>query len=303
MKKPMLAASRCLTEEDLQSLQYPMYATPKIDGIRMLTQASRKKVQGYSRVGKLLRNIFLQEFCEDLCTQLDGEVVVVDPVTKMIAPFQATSSFVMSEMQWAKDFKYYLFDHTGYRQKPYLHRYDVLQNQYYRYMSNMPNVEVLLHKEINSPEELMEYYRLIRTHGHEGLIIRNAGSWYKSGRATFASQSMLKMKERETEVAQIVRIEPWQRNSAESKANEIGYAHKSKKQQDKVTVPMLGAFVVETKQWGQFAIGSGQGLTVEYRKRLWNNRDRLIGHYLSFSYHVFNTKDKPREPIFLGLVG
>jgi len=49
-----------------------------------------------------------------------------------------------------------------------------------------------------------------------------------------------------------------------------------------------------------FNIGTGVGLTEEYRAELWAKRKSLVGKIVKFRYQKIGTVVAPRQPIFLG---
>src|ERR1700686_2661693 len=97
--KPMLAC----TLEGMDSIKFPVLATPKLDGIRCLIQNG----QAVSRNFKPIQNTHIRtELSKGLPDGLDGELILEGK------EFNEVSSAVMSE-DGTPDFRYYVFDYVS----------------------------------------------------------------------------------------------------------------------------------------------------------------------------------------------
>ena len=100
---------------DLEKLKYPVYASPKLDGIRAIIENDTL----CSRNGKAIPNIYTQKFFKDLGNGLDGELIADSPT----APdaFRKTSSGVMS-VQGEPNVTFHIFDNYMLKDKGIIER-------------------------------------------------------------------------------------------------------------------------------------------------------------------------------------
>ena len=289
--KPMLAASL----ENFDSVKFPVYVTPKLDGIRCL------KIDGniVSRTFKPIRNTELAAAIKDLLPDdSDGELI-------MGGTFQNTTSMVMSadktignEKAYFYWFDYVLDDHK----KPYLER----MNDMKKFVEDHPEILTaspvkivpLIPTEINTVEELVQYESEVLDQGFEGVMLRTSHGPYKFGRSTLKEGSLVKMKKFDDDEAIVIGFSELSKNTNEKTKDEFGYAKRSSHKEGKIGQDTLGSFIVDWRET-EFSIGSG--FTMEQRKEFWDDRNNLIGKLVKFKYFATGMKDAPRFPIFLGI--
>jgi len=267
--KPMLACSKIPALEDIK---YPVYASPKLDGIRCLIGKDGK---AYSRNLKLVPNKHIQQTLQNLnLPELDGELMVK-------GDFNSVQSAVMSQ-EGKPNFYYNIFD-TCATSVPFK-----LRNEFVKtYCNQVSNIKLhaLPHIIINNAEMLFEYWETCLAKGYEGVIVRDIYGPYKQGRSTMREGYMLKLKKFFDDEATIVSYEELMRNndtSTKQLANLYG-------------ADMLGSLVV-TWKGKEFKIGSGfdQATRVE----LWHNPEALIGKQVTFKYQEVSKYGIPRFPTF-----
>jgi len=278
IKKPMLAC-----KADLEKIQFPIFAYPKIDGIRCLTING----QAVSRSFKPIRNKYIQEKMKELPDGLDGELVVGDS-------FDQTSSSVMSE-DGEPDFKYIIFDYVASDIKePFISRYLA-----YNQMQELPGFcEPLGGELFKDLESLLQYESKIVKDGYEGIMIRNPDGAYKCGRSTLREGGLLKIKRFFDEEAEIIGFEEKLENHNVLEKDELGYAKRSTKKEGMVKSGVLGAFIVKNKHIPEFRIASGLYDTL--REDVWKNKDNYIGKLIKFKYQELTKDGKYRFPTFVG---
>ena len=288
--KPMLAASL----ENIDSIKFPVYVTPKLDGIRCL------KIDGnvVSRTFKPIRNAELAAAVKDLLPDgSDGELI-------MGGTFQNTTSMVMSADKMIGNEKayFYWFDYVlDDNKKSYLERMEDMK----KFMEDHPEILTaspvkivpLVPTEINTVEELMKYESEVLEQGFEGVMIRSATGPYKFGRSTLKEGSLVKMKKFDDDEAIIIGFNELQKNTNEKTKDEFGYAKRSSHKDGKIDQDTLGSLIVDWRET-EFSIGSG--FTAEQRKEIWESRDTLVGKVVKFKYFATGMKEAPRFPIFLG---
>ena len=109
MFKPMLAS-----DANLDSLRYPLIASPKLDGVR----ATVRDGVVYSRSNKPIPNLHVQSLFMDY-EYFDGELIVGSPTSATV--YRDTVSQVMSQDK-TDGCNFYVFDHIEFMDKPYSER-------------------------------------------------------------------------------------------------------------------------------------------------------------------------------------
>jgi DNA ligase-1 len=288
--KPMLAASL----ETIDSIKFPVYVTPKLDGIRCL------KIDGQivSRTFKPIRNAELAAAVKDLLPDgSDGELI-------MGGTFQNTTSMVMSADKTIGNEKayFYWFDYVlDDNKKPYLERINDMK----KFVEDHPDILTaspvkivpLVPTEIKTIEELLKYETEVLEEKFEGVMLRSANGPYKFGRSTLKEGSLVKMKKFDDDEAVIIGFNELQKNTNEKTKDEFGYAKRSSHKNGKIEQDTLGSIDVN---WNGIHFSIGSGFTAEQRKEFWNDRDNLVGKIVKFKYFATGMKEAPRFPIFLG---
>jgi DNA ligase 1 len=288
--KPMLAASL----ETIDSIKFPVYVTPKLDGIRCL------KIDGQivSRTFKPIRNAELAAAVKDLLPDgSDGELI-------MGGTFQNTTSMVMSADKTIGNEKayFYWFDYVlDDNKKPYLERINDMK----KFVEDHPDILTaspvkivpLVPTEIKTIEELLKYETEVLEEKFEGVMLRSANGPYKFGRSTLKEGSLVKMKKFDDDEAVIIGFNELQKNTNEKTKDEFGYAKRSSHKDGKIDQDTLGSLDVN---WNGIHFSIGSGFTAEQRKEFWNDRDNLVGKIVKFKYFATGMKEAPRFPIFLG---
>ena len=290
--KPMLAASL----ETVDSIKFPVYATPKLDGIRCL------KIDGQivSRTFKPIRNAELAAAVKDLLPDgSDGELIMGG------GNFQSTTSMVMSADKTIGNEKayFYWFDYVlDDNKKPYLERINDMK----KFVEDHPEILTaspvkivpLVPTEIKTIEELLQYESEVLEQGFEGVMMRSANGPYKFGRSTLKEGSLVKMKKFDDDEAVIIGFNELQKNTNEKTKDEFGYAKRSSHSSGKIEQDTLGSIDVN---WNGIHFSIGSGFTAEQRKEFWNDRDNLMGKIVKFKYFAIGIKEAPRFPTFLGI--
>ena len=284
MIKPMLGIA-----VDTTKLMFPVYASPKLDGIRVII----KDNQVLSRNGKLIPNMFIQSLLKSY-HGLDGELIVGHPTHPNV--FQLTTSGVMS-IEGTPNVRLYVFD-CWYAEGGIDARYNevlkITQN------SSIVDIEVVPQIVINSLEELYKFEEDCLAKGYEGVMLRYPNAPYKNGRSTVKEGALLKLKRFSDSEAHILGMEPLLRNHNEPTKNALGHTERSSHIYNKVADDLLGALNVKDIHTGvEFSIGSG--FTEEQRREIWNKQVELIGSIVKYKYFEVGVKDKPRFPVFCGL--
>lgn len=286
--RPLLAE----TVEDFATIQYPVLATPKLDGIRCL----RLHGKALSRKFKPIPNVHIRELLEaNTPDGLDGEIMTVE------GEFCELSSQVMSQ-KGEPAFVYNVFDFvSGELTEPYFERIKKLVAWYETSCIRKDLVKILVPVCLENEADLLAYETKCLEDGFEGIIIRKPDGRYKCGRSTVKEGILLKIKRFTDAEATIVGFEEKMKNNNEQERNEWGMAKRSSKQEGMAPCGTLGAFVVENRSLWPNQFNLGTGLNDEIRAKVWAARDSYLGKLVKFKFQAVGMKgDAPRFPVFLG---
>ncbi len=274
---------------DLNTLQYPIYVTPKLDGIRCLF----KDGVALSRTLKPIPNKSIQAWANKYASVLngmDGELIVGPPTSPTV--YRDTNSFVMSHDKEGQ-FYFYHFDYWDSPDWLYEARVE-------GYIArNCPdNYRKVMHMKAVDAAHVLQLEEQVLEKGYEGIILRNPAGKYKYGRCTIKEANAFKLKRFEDAEAVIVDFEEEMHNGNVAETNELGRTKRSTNRSGLSGKDALGAFICETNEGIRFSIGSG--FDQEDRRNFWENRSTLIGQIVKYKHFPIGVKDKPRHPIFLG---
>lgn len=288
MTKPMLAVAA-----DFTKIRYPVYASPKLDGIRCLIIDGVAKTRTLKDVPN--KHVASLLSCLDL-NGLDGELIVGPPTSKTC--YTDTVSQVMAHDK-VPDFTFYVFDiHNvigGYGS-----RSEILTEVAVLAKGTHPYVKMLTCAFIENEAELLTYETHCVEQGYEGIIVRaNLDAHYKYGRSTVNEGSLLKVKRFEDSEAEIIGFEEEMFNGNEAQTNELGRTKRSSAQAGKSGKNTLGAFTVRDVLSGiEFSVGTG--LTAADRADFWARRTELRGALIKYKFFPVGVKVAPRHPVYLG---
>jgi DNA ligase-1 len=294
-----------LQESDLDNLSYPVIIQPKIDGFRCVIYEG--KALSYSL--KPIRNHFtrtkLESFFKDKPYLIDGELTLV------AGNFQSIQS-AFNSYGGEPDFRYTVFD--AVTQVTYLCL------EYYKRV--VPNVE-LIDRRLKWIDHTMAYNKSMVLAaedyylklGYEGIIIRSPNAPYKFGRSTLREGYLLALKRFTDAEAEVIGAYPLERNCNEAGTNAHGLMERSSAQGNKYVDNLLGGLTVRgiNGTFKDVVFNIGSGFTEKQRENLWyrygnemlalvdRHIDTMIqGSIIKYKYQAVGSKDKPRQPIFLG---
>lgn len=275
--QPMLACN-----VDLKSVIYPVYCTPKYDGIRCVI----KNGIALSRTLKPIPNKHVQKILKDCPDGLDGELICYGKT------FNEIQSAIMS-VEGTPDFKYHVFDIID-PDAPYTDRMEMLED------IELPECcEKVFPHIVYDEDELLGYeHECVEEWEFEGIMIRDGEGPYKFGRSTQKQGWLCKLKRFQDAEATIIGYEELMHNWNDSEEDERGHTKRSSKQEGKVPAGTLGAFIVRD---GDKTFKVATGMTAEERDNYWKIRDSMIGKLVKYKYQESGAKNLPRFPVFIGL--
>lgn len=283
--KPMLAC-------DAKEINFPVYASPKLDGIRAIIVDGKP----LSRSLKVLPNLFIQTMLSDWSLSgLDGEIVVGEPNDPNA--MQKTSSGVMSE-KGNPDFTYYVFDYWTNPDTPFKDRYIQLAG-YFESCEGLlaPRIKLLEQVLIANQEELDTYETKCLEEGYEGVMVRSLNGKYKYGRSTAKEGILLKVKRFVDAEAVVIGFEELLHNANEATIDELGNTKRSSHIANKVPMGTLGALICRDIKTN-VVFNLGTGYTAKQRQEIWDSRDTKLGDIATYKSFPTGVKDKPRIPVF-----
>lgn len=270
--KPMLAYSKIPQPHELK---FPLMCSYKLDGIRCYVENGKL----FSRNSKPIPNRHINEQLEALnLPDFDGELMVHGA-----KDFNEVQSAVMSR-DGRPDFYYNVFDLWSAGSC-----FDT-RHKIYRALCHQigsPLVNPVTQLRFSHYDEVMRYMKQALERDYEGLIMRSPKGAYKHGRSTLRQQGMLKLKYFKEDEGTIVDFVELMRNTDTS----------TKKKENMVPGNTLGAFVVS---WNgkRFEVGTGVGMTAEFRRKVWQNRALFKGQKLTFKYQELSAAGIPRFPSY-----
>lgn len=308
--RPLLGVSMFLSRENRwrsfdEIPEWPVLATPKLDGIRIFTTNVVPSPGDIStpvcRSMKILPNYYAKKLIAQLPPGLDGEGMTRDMHGKL-RPFNGVQSDLMST-HGTPEVEFHVFDYIQDVDDPYCYE-EWYQYRVQRFATlDLPDFcHKILPVAIHNSEDLRAFEEKCLSQGYEGICFRSPRSAYKFGRSTWMEQCLVKVKRFLDAEGVIVGFEELMSNQNAPTRNELGYQERSSHQSGMVAMNTLGNFIIQSSLFNEtFRVGTGPGLTDLMRKKYWDERESLLGRHVTFKYQSHGTKDRPRIPGFVGL--
>lgn len=300
--RPMLAAEL----KNLADVKFPVLVSPKLDGIRCVIREGK----ALTRSLKPVPNDHIRNRLEEMnLPDFDGEILVRPHAGESFhgelhewaaTPFNAVSSAVMSR-QGTPDFLYAVFDQVDSvsyqmrlgRVKEWCCQRDPQQEYHIR---------LVPHFVVYSLRALEALNLRYLSQGFEGIMLRNPGGMYKSGRSTVKEGGLLKLKPFADGEAEIIGYVERQHNTNQATVNALGLTERSHKAKGMVGSGTLGTLRVRGYggRWDGVEFEIGTGFWDGLRKQIWEDQAYYLGAVVKFKYQEMGSVDRPRIPVFLG---
>lgn len=297
IKSPLLAStidasSEASIKQHLKKAVWPLYVSPKIDGIRALVINLDGKPTVVSRSMKPIPNKYVQQsFGKAELVGLDGELIVGKPTASDC--FRRTSSVVMSKEMF-NTITFFIFDRFDTPQDSFKKRYSSIIS-----FDSWPFVQLLAQREVNNVAELLRWEQEWVNQGYEGIMIREQQAKYKFGRSKPKEFRLMKLKRFTDAEAEVIGVKELMHNNNPSNTDLRGYAVRQTLNKNMVPANTLGALVVkDIKTRKIFNVGTG--FIQSQRDSIWAARDEIIGKIITYKSFMYGKKDKPRLPVFKG---
>jgi len=287
--KPNLAAT--LTKPEL--IKFPVYASPKIDGIRCTVFGG----VAYSRSLKPIPNEYVQAWVKEFADVLDGfdgELVVGSKTD----PNCMQNSMAVMRKSGEPAFCFYVFDVYDPR-APYEERGTILDTLLQHVSPDDPRIALVPQYTATGPGRLVTLEAQFLEWGYEGMMIRRPDSLYKFGRSTEREGGLVKVKRFTDAEAEVIGFVEEMHNGNEAKTDALGHTERSTAKGGLVGKGTLGAFIV-ADHGKSMTFNIGTGFTAEQRADFWNRRDELLGSLVKYKSFDHGVKEAPRHPVFLG---
>jgi DNA ligase-1 len=301
--RPMLAA-KIPSHIQTWEIPLPKLATPKIDGIRCITQRkimvdmfNPATVQCVGRSLLPIPNKHIQQVIGSWgLPDLDGELLTWSPQVGseelMMDSYHMVQSKIMSE-HGEPAFSFHVFDIVDPR--PYWDRMAFLKENI---TCTDPHFRKTLPVLIQEEKHLLAYEEACLQQGFEGIMLRDIDGPYKYGRSTWKEQYLIKVKRFKDAEATVIGFEELEHNENEQTIGPLGLIERSDHKAGKVAGGTLGAIVVCGHNGIKFKIGSG--FDAATRQRIWDNQSEYLHRLVSYRYQPHGVKEAPRCPIFKG---
>jgi DNA ligase-1 len=287
--KPMLA-----DDAVIENLKYPLFASPKLDGIRALVVDGKLLARSMKHIPNL--HIF-NAISNPAYNGLDGELIFGPPNATDVC--RATVSAVMGH-GGTPHVTYYVFDKHDVMQ-PYHVRREVAKAMVASLAPVGLAIKMHSQREVHDYGQLRAFEDECLEKGFEGLIVRDPDSFYKNGRSTAREGIMLKIKRFTDAEAEIVGWEEEMKNNNEATTNELGRTKRSTAKEGLTGKGVLGAWKCRDLASGAL-FNCGTGMKADERVKYWKEKEAIQKKYfVKYKSFKIGEKDAPRHPVFLSL--
>lgn len=298
-RQPMLAGE---APEDLSKIKYPILASPKLDGYRILTILENGKTAVKTRKFLELPNNHVRKLLETLPPGLDGELIHPS--------LDFSKSGAYRRVDGEPEFIYFVFDWAAnleeFNSNPHnLVDYGSLEDEFEErilraeiffntYKSEF--VKIVPHELANNQEELEKIVARHIAEGYEGTMIRDPKGLYKFGRSTVKEGGLLKIKQWSDAEAEVVGFVERMHNANEAEKNAFGRTKRSTKKDNKIGLNTLGSFICRDLKTG--VVFNVPGKTQEFNQEIWDNQPKYLGKIMTYEYQSAGMDEAPRFPGF-----
>lgn len=258
----------------LDTLRYPVIATPKLDGIRCAIENGAARTFNKKPIPNAWVNAVL-EVLGPAIEGFDGELIVLN------TGFNGVQSGIMS-VEGRPNFRFVVFDiHDS--SLPYKHRIEAV----YKRITDLRRCEDLESMVVEAvdvtlcrnKEELQDYWTECIEAGYEGVIASAPEGLYKNGRSGLKEQLSVKLKVWHDDEAVVIGFEEEIANDGTPKGR-------------------VGRVTMRHANGTEFGVG---GLTDELKHHMWTKPEHYLGKRATFKYQDWPKWGAPRFPGWKGL--
>lgn len=307
LKKPPLAE-----DADLDTLKFPCWELPKIDGVRgmnltgRLTGRSFDEFKGYG---------LTEFFSKPDYLGFDGEIIVGNnpACTELLCSVTTGAVGRFKGVTQMAEFHWWVFDLITEETVswPYEERYFELAQRVDR-LSHVA-IHLVPYSVVKSRAEADAAVANRLNAGYEGVIWRNPAALVKPGRASaINAQEYLRTKPWADAEILVTGITEGEKNGNEAKKNTLGRTERSSAkggmipngQVGSIQGTMLADFIDPITKKLLFPKGmpvtvSSGAMSVEEAIYFFNHPEEIVGHIVKFQHMTHGVKDQPRFPGYL----
>lgn len=285
---------------DETKVKFPLFAQPKIDGVRGLHPKDFMVARTLNRHA----NKFVSsspKYNNSSLRGIDSELTLGNDITR--SDLCRITSSALSTIEGEPNIVINAFDicDPSVADTPYEKRYDMLQLHVYNMnRAGFNHIQIVPSFLCNNLDEFLEHEECWLEQGIEGGILRSPTGRYKHGRSTVREQYSMRVKRFVDEEALIVGFTEAMENLNEATVDALGYTKRSSHQANKVGKGMVGNIIMWNEEMGNFEVGPGN-LTHEERVLMWNAQAQYIGKIGKFKHFPRGRKTGYRFPTFISV--
>lgn len=278
---------------DFASLQFPLLASDKEDGIRCIIHP----VHGpCSQTMKPIPNEFVRDGLKEYSPQfLDGELVLLNS-DGSCKSFNDVQSGIMTQIGYP-EYEFRVFDSFANVYAPYVERMKDAKNSIEIYTGGGSPIKWLPQTWCYTVHDIEKAEENALSRGKEGLMLRSPRGWYKEGRSTLCEQYLLKVKRFCDDEAIVIGMEEQMENCNLATRDAGGLSKRSKHKANLKPKGRVGKLVC---LWQGHEIRV-DGFTDLQRDVWWASPSLIVGETITFSYQKHGMLNLPRTPKFKGI--
>ena len=292
LKPPMLAPHESVDLDQFKD--YPVYVSPKYDGIRCLIDELGFPV---SRTMKSIPNTHIRRalITAHLPAGLDGELVSY--TTGKMDKYNQVQSAVMCQYG-TPAFLYHVFD-IQMAGKTFIERLPYVESACAK--AGLPLTQNLL---CSSQAEVEQAELSYLQQGFEGVMLKIPHGRYKHGRCTLDESIMFKLKRFVDSEALVIGIYEEMENTNPVDYDFAGHLKRGHSLEGMVPKGRMGKLYcrdIHHPEYENFKIGTG--FTFADKDWWWNKRSAIASDktIIKYKYQLFGMDKRPRQPVYLGL--
>ena len=268
----------CDVPADYAGVTWPKVGMPKVDGVYGRNNAGRF----LGRSGKQLKNKFVTaRFSAAVFDGMHGELTLGNNPT--LPTLCIDTSAAVRRVNGEPDIYWWIWDYAppSLESKGFAHRLEALIKCVIQL--NIPTVLDMPFRFLRNADEAEEYYRKLRGHGYEGMVLRGVDDRFQGDkRASMANQFFLRRKPWLEEDGLVVGLLEGSSNTNEQEINERGLAFRRTHSAGMVPSGMVGTIIVRRPNGELANISPGRMSKDECRRQL--QTQDLIGQYITYRH-------------------
>ena len=263
---------------DYAGVTWPKVGMPKVDGVYGRNNAGRF----LGRSGKQLKNRSVtSRFSGTAFDGMHGELTLGNNPT--LSTLCIDTSAAVRRILGEPDMHWWIWDYAppSLESKGFAHRLEALVTRVITL--DIPAILDMPFRLLRNAEEAEAYYRGLRGHGYEGMVLRGVDDKFQGDkRASMANQFFLRRKPWLEEDGIVVGLLEGSSNTNEQETNERGLSFRRTHAAGLVPSGMVGTIIVRRPNGALANISPGRMTKDECRRQL--QTLELIGQYITYRH-------------------